>query len=390
MSDIFELKDIVWFIIGLVIPGVIDKTRNYVGKRVLNKKIKMENNSYIGSGANVLPLSHGTPFFDSKHLVLSIPKKEFYFSMPQDICEKIKQKNPDFNHTQWEEQKSCYWGSDDDNELVEAIKKLNDKMDNNTIKQIIEDQKIEVANMFLKRSSEAFFNGEMYGIIQLKDRREGNNEKAKITIESVKTDYYTHRVMAAVYKRLLALEMIKRPNSIDELNTYYPFLTSMGMNVLLIIENKQKVVLTKRSKQLINMKMDQWHLSMNEAISITDLNMETISLQGCVSRGLHEELGIILEKYEANVNYSDIFMLTDPIEFGILAFVVIDELTEADVRRGYNIAQDAPLESTGNDETGVTFLEISKKKIAEFVNNNNLTDAGKYALNMLVCRKTEF
>ena len=48
------------------------------------------------------------------------------------------------------------------------------------------------------------------------------------------------------------------------INDYFPFLTSMGMDVILVIENMNKIVLTKRSKQLINMKEDKWHLSMNE------------------------------------------------------------------------------------------------------------------------------
>ena len=122
----------------------------------------------------------------------------------------------------------------------------------------------------------AFFNGEMYGIKELCDRRVGNEEKNKFTTVSFKTDYYTHRVMSLVYQDLLEKGNIAPPEGVNDINKYYPFLTSLGMDVLLVIENKEKVVLAKRSKKLINMKEDQWHLSMNEAVSITDLYLGTV------------------------------------------------------------------------------------------------------------------
>lgn len=132
---------------------------------------------------------------------------------------------------------------------------------------------------------------------------------------------------------------------------------------------------------------DQWHMSMNEAISITDLRMEYISLNGCVSRGLLEELGLKLDDYsDVRVVYSDLFLGINPLEVGILAFVVIDELKESDVRDSYSIAQDAPFESTGNNETGLLFLPLSTKDINEFCSNGNLTNAAKYALYMLRIR----
>ena len=144
------------------------------------------------------------------------------------------------------------------------------------IRNLIELKKYEIANMFLRRSSEAFFNGEMYGIKELCDRRVGNEEKNKFTTVSFKTDYYTHRVMSLVYQDLLEKGNIAPPEGVNDINKYYPFLTSLGMDVLLVIENKEKVVLAKRSKKLINMKEDQWHLSMNEAVSITDLYLGTV------------------------------------------------------------------------------------------------------------------
>lgn len=244
--------------------------------------------------------------------------------------------------------------------------------------------------MFEKRATEAFFNGEMYGIRKFQDSRVGNQEKVKLTIGSIKTDYYTHRVMAAVYQELIKNNNIEPVDGLRNINDYFPFLTSMGMDVILVIENMNKIVLTKRSKQLINMKEDQWHLSMNEAISITDLEDDMIDLERCIKRGLREELGIDCHKIDnMNIHYSDVFLLKNPFEVGIAAFVLIDELTEAMVRESYNIAQDAPLESTGNDETGLMFVPFSEHKIIEICEKNNITPAAKYTIKMLCIRKNQ-
>ena len=389
MKEIFELKDIIWFLLGWLIPEAVKKIADLVKEARLRKNIKKENEKYISNGGNVLPLSHGTPFFNSSHMVLSSPTQEFHFSMPNDIHDKIVEINPDFEHTNWENQ-CFYWNTDDDNELVAAIQKLDNELSSEEIKEVIESQKEEIGKMFFERASEAFFNGEIYGIRRIEDRRVGNTEEAKIVICSYKTDYYTHRVMASVYQKLLDEERISSPSGLENLNSYFPFLTSLGMDVLLIIENKKKVVLTKRSKQLINMNIDRWHVSMNEAISITDLSMGCISLNGCVSRGLSEELGLQVNNYSnVSIVYSDLFLFTNPIEVGILAFAVINDLTESEVRDSYNIAQDAPFESTGNDETGLMFLPLSTKDINEFCTDSNLTNAAKYALNMLRIRKDQ-
>lgn len=386
MSDIFELKDIVWFLMGWLIPEICQKIIHFFSERNIERLIKKENDRYIRNGNNICPLSHGTPFFANTNLTVSAPNEQFYFSMPEQIHTAISSKNPDFEHTNWE--KPCiYWKNEDESNLLLSIERITNDISREEIRELIENKKKEIAEMFLSKCSQAFFNGEKYGIKEIKDRRVGNEEKAKIVITSIRTDYYTHRVMAAVYQELLKTGKLTSPDGLENINDYYPFLTSMGMNVLLVIENRKKVVLTKRSKRLINMEEDQWHLSMNEGISITDLLIDGIDLEGCVRRGLKEELGLDYNNFvRFSLYYSDIFFLKNPLEVGILAIVLIDDLTESMVRESYNIAQDAPLESTGNDETGLTFLPLSKSKIGRFCEGNNITDAAKYALKMLCIR----
>lgn len=386
VSEIFEIKDIVWFLMGWLIPEICKKIFHFISGKNIQRLIKKENDKYIRNGENICPLLHGTPFITNTNLNLSEPNEEFHFSMPEQIHEEVCSKNPDFEHTNWE--KPCiYWNSENESELLVPIKKITNHISVEEIHEIIEEKKKETAEMFLSKSSQAFFNGEKYGIKKIKDRRVGNDEKAKIEITSTKTDYYTHRVMSAVYQELYDKGKIQPPDGWENINDYYPFLTSMGMNVLLVIENKKKIVITKRSKRLINMTEDQWHLSMNEGISVTDLTMAEIDFERCIKRGLKEELGLDCNKFNNFKSYySDIFFLKKPLEIGILAIVLIDDLTENIVRESYNIAQDAPLESTGNDETGLTFLPFSKAKIRKFCKKNNTTEAAKYALKMLCIR----
>ncbi len=389
MNNIFELKDIIWFFMGWLVPELSKKIYAFIKNKKINDEIEKYNSGYLDSDDNICPLSHGAPFFDQNTLSLSAPSEKFYLSIPTDVYNSIVKKDPDFDHTSWDKNVSCcYWDNENEEELLSQIIKVAKKnVDNDYIKNLIMIKRNEVAQRFDNRVSEAFFNGEKYGIKNIMDCRVGNEEKAKLTISCFRTDYYTHRVMAAVYEELLKENKILQPKRIDELNKYYPFLTSIGVNILLVIENKSKIVLAKRSKRLINMSEDQWHMSANEGVSITDLSIGSISLENCARRGLQEELGIICD--DCSSHFCDVFMVEKPLEVGILTIMTMDNMTESKVRESYNVAQDAPLESTGNDKTGLMFLNYEKNAIYGFCNNNHVTESAKYALKMAAIRKDQ-
>jgi len=387
IERIFELKDIVWFMIGWIVPIAFSKLHKKFVIKKMNHKIIKTNNDYIEVGKDVLPLSHGVPVYSKNNLLLGSPVETFHFKMPEHIHERLCIENPYFDHTSWNEEAS-YWGSSDEQVLLNAISDLSENINENELKDLLEEKKNEIAEMFLNRRNEAFFNGEMYGIKEVKDHREGKEEIAIFKAKSIRTDYYTHRVMSAIYQALIKEGNLRSPEGVHDINQYYPFLTSLGMNVIMVIENKKKIVLTKRSKKLINMTDDLWHLSMNEAISITDIRYGQIDLDDCVRRGLVEELGIKLEEIGySTIHYCDVFMLTNPLEVGIFAVLVCDNLTEVDIKNCYNTAQDAPLESTGNDRTGLKFLSFNSRNISKFLETEETTSAVKYALKMLLIRK---
>ena len=121
MENIFELKDIVWFFMGWLIPELIGLLIKKISKENNNHVIRKTNEQFLRSGNEICPLSHGMPFYNKKNLILSEPLQEFYFSMPSNIHDQICENNPDFEHTKWE-QSASYWGKDDDSVLIETIR----------------------------------------------------------------------------------------------------------------------------------------------------------------------------------------------------------------------------------------------------------------------------
>lgn len=395
LKEVFEIKDLVWFLFGWLVPQLCSIVNRLVSEKRFVAKVKNVAN-YIEMAEDIVPIDHGLPFYSERSLTLESPDstKSFHFVMPSDKHQRLCEANPDFEHTEkdWYESTS-YWGSKDDNYLLDAIVSVITDVDKEQLRRLLEEKKNEIADLFLRRANEPFFNGEMYGIMEMKSGRD-KEERPKFLISSFKTDYYTHRVMASMYHELLSAGKLKAPRcegGLDEINRYFPFMTSMGMDVLLIIEARTKIVLVKRSRKLINMDRDLWHVSANEAISITaDKRLEEIDLNWSVARGLKEELGLDVKKrMDFQIFYSDVFFFKDPFEVAFSAFAIADCLTEADVRNAYNTAQDAPFESTGNERTGLMFLPFSDKAVNKFCKKNKLTSTPtlRFLLKMLMIKK---
>ncbi len=387
-KNVFELNDVVWFLLGLLIPAIISKVLHMVSHFRIIWALK-KNDSFYDENfetESIQPLTHAAPYYKKENLRLSIPEDEFHISIPAEIHKQILINNPKFDNVDWETADS-FFGNQGLSELYRYLSNIA-KIPTTKAEQYVLQCRRKVAELFLQRSNEPFFNGEMYGIKSISENRLTSTEEPSVEIISFKSDYYTHRVMAKLYQELIKDNLLSIPRNIKEINALYPFLTSIGMDVILIIEKKQIVVLTKRSEGLINMQNDQWHLSMNEAISITDLAGDRIILNQCVQRGLHEELGIEQEKYDMRIDYGDLFFLKDPLEVGITGFVSVDGLSFEDLKSCYSVAKDSTFESTGNPRTGLKALSFSRNAIKHFYKETGegITPACKFVLNMLLFR----
>lgn len=382
-QDKVLLYTIVTYVLGVLTPTIIrfflKKYKNYRFKK------QMEKNRVEFSYKNICSLAHGDPYYSDGELRLLKPEINFHFCMPSKKYRKILQFNERFDNAGI--RKEIFFGEKSYKKFLMQFSSCIGCEDTEYLSQLIQDKKKEIAKEFLKKikNGSPFFIGKMYGIKKMSASREKNDERAGLKIESFESDYYTHRVMAAVFQELNNKGMIKLPNSIEELNKVYPFLTSIGLNLLLIIEEEGKpyVILVERSSRLFNMTEKLWHVSVNEAVSLIDYDSysKKISLDICAERGLREELALF-EDGISDIKYTDVCYLTNLMEVGIIGYGILKNVDFSDIERRYKIAKDSVLESVS-----ITKVELSKKGIREFLENNKTTDICQYSLQMLLARK---
>lgn len=384
LKYIFDIKDIIWFLLGIMIPIVYMKLRDKSRRRAIRKRIRREEIKFEDNG--IVSLGHGDPFYlignGRTDIVIDVPKEEFYISMPQDIKQEILKFNPKFFNTHWDKEQSFLDGQTEE-EMINEISSVISQTYEET-KKIFEEEKINVAKLLLSKvqAGQPYFNGEKYGIKRMDAGRLDEKEIPTMRIQSYKCDYYTHRVMGAIYQRIYKENPSIVPNDqLDKYNTMRYFLTSMGMNILLILEDENVIVFGKRSGNLINMDKDRWHVSVNEGVSITDLSEinGTISLEKCIIRGINEELGY--NAVNPIIYYSDIFFLKNPFETGISAFVKMSGLSYSQLEIAYSAAKDRELETAMLKK-----VKYNAASLKEFIDKNDLTDAAQYLIKMLLAR----
>lgn len=384
INEIFDVKDIVWFVLGLIIPVIYNFVKVKFLRWSIRRKIKKEEISFNDNG--IVSLGHGDPFYivgnGRTDIDFARPLDLFYISMPIREKEEILKYNAHFFNTSWDKDQ-CFLDGQGEEEMLEEIASVL-SVSKKDIKKIYNEEKINVAKLLLSKVEQGspYFNGEMYGIKRIQSERLGNMETATISVSSYKTDYYTHRVMAAIYQRVYSVNRDIVPDGkMISYNKMRYFLTSMGMNVLLILEDENKVVFAKRSGALINMSNSLWHDSMNEAVSITDLSdiNDNISLEKCIIRGLNEELGIDVKN--PMINYGDLFFLKNPFETGISAFVLVRNLSLSELKIAYSAAKDKELETED-----IIAIPFQTSKLKDFIEKKELTDTAQYMIKMLLAR----
>lgn len=388
LKKIFEIKDIVWFLIGLLVPCLWNLIKEKIKTIKMKKKIKKCDMEFADN--SIISLAHGDPFFkiSSKQceLMLDVPQELFYISMPEGIKKQILDIREDFFNTTWETEQA-FFDNQTEKDMITEVSGILGLSVEDTTKMYLEEKE-NIALFFLEKvkAGDPYFIGEMYGVKKIDLSRKGSEERSNVKIDAYKTDYYTHRVMAAIYRRVYENKKnIVPENNPESYNKMRYFLTSMGMNVLLYLKDEKKIVFVKRSGKLVNMTRAMWHVSMNEAISITDISEtnEAIDLDKCIKRGLNEELGVVIKGI--NIRYSDLFFLKDPFETGISAFVTINNMTFSELRELlYPSAKDKELESEG-----VIAVKVDGGELIDFMKKNELTDAAKYLTKMFLARHTK-
>ncbi len=328
---------------------------------------------------NIVSLDHGDPFY-LKKFSHQICGKHLFFSIPKKIIEEINKINPEFVSRNNE----SFDGGDGFTDLVRITSIAN-------LDLLIEEHQQLVGNEFLRKVAEGhlLFNGDKYGVQRVVVDRVGNDEDSKLIITFFKTDYFTHQVFRSIYKQLKSEgHAIASIDSTIGVSRYFPFFTSFGINALVVLEKEgfEEVVLAERSGKITKDNQNIWHVTVNEGLSMTDIEDQTISLSRCLNRGLREELGLKETHYEKinNKYFYDLFINLDDLEMGLTA-VVFTEFEFNTIKTLYRSAKDAELETTG-----LISVKATKGDLYRFLKTNKTTKACAYLLHMFVARKTDF
>ena len=379
IADISYIREAIVASIGFFVGAFFNAIGNKIKKLVQSLKRKQEINkkSIDFEYEGIISLDHGDPFYKHDNLVCRCSEECFYLAIPEKQLVEIHSNNEGFISRE-----DCFFKNKD-------LDSMGNELGIENFKKLIEKNSVIVAEEFAKRvkSGGTLFNGEMFGVNKVVSDRTGIDENARLRITFYNTDHFTLIVMASVYNELRKNNHnISKVRNITDTNVCFPFTTSFGVNTILILEPENYVILAKRSGALRNMGgIDQWHVSMNEALTQTDIDEDVIDLERCVRRGLREELGI-KPKEQGRIlfnRFGDLFFVQKVFEMGITNIVKLNMSFE-ELKTCYRVAKDSELETVE-----ILPLKFNEKDINNFIKTNTCTPACKYNLAMMLSRKSE-
>lgn len=367
------LKDIFLIFLGMIIPNLCTLVNRKLKKVKYNKELKNTSNSYDKNG--IMSLDHGSPYYEPQNITSNKNKDEFYLSIPEEKLDSILKLDKNFI-------------SRDDKYFDKInIEELGNEMKISNFSEVVEKHRNIIADEFLESANrrEIIFNGKKFGIKSISMNRVTEEENSYLNIDFYTTDYFTHKVMKSVYKEIKEQYIKFDENLKEKLNDYYPFMTSLGINTLVILDKysyDKQIVFCRRSKRVSNMNGEsKWHVSMNGGVSVTDLDGYSINLNKAVKRGMYEELGIKENDIKKSA-FGDLFLVTDNFEIGLTNIVILNRNFE-ELKKCYNTAQDGEFETDDIKSIG-----FSKQELSDFLSKNStdMTLACKYSIDMIIGR----
>ncbi|MCI5225560.1 MAG: hypothetical protein D3918_02610 [Candidatus Electrothrix sp. AX2] len=315
----------------------------------------------------------------------------FYISFPND---KLKSLRKHYSSTNKELEDFFDLHDNFYFERGRDISKLADECGIYDLPELIEKSRYRVAKQFLDNRNGAFFNKGKYGVLNVKfTQRHGRKEERDLVLEVYRTDYFTHKVMRDVFKTVSAREVLPKNLEPHDLYKYRVFLTSFGVNALVMLKDKlmgEIIVLSERSILASETKKSNvYHISMNEGLNQEDIdNYENkVRLSNCLERGLWEELGLNNDIYAQKMTseFHDLFLVTSVFELGISAFVCIKDMDFLELNSIAQIAKDKKLE-IGR----LLPIVFQKKEIENFLSKNEIIPFSKYIISRMCARKNIF
>jgi len=228
------------------------------------------------------------------------------------------------------------------------------------------------------------FNGEKFGVLQLRRSRDAKTEHHRIAINVYKTDYHTHLFGRRLYHRLR-----DRIDFASFLNRggadLSGLLTSFGLNIMVVapLAGQPQLILTRRSVNVANPlpNNDVWHVSVNEGVSLVDGYSDEFTARPTFYRGLTEELNITATEVQ-RAELLEPFVEMNNFEFAMLGVAYVE--TEADeVLRAARRASDSVLEVSS-----LRLLPATKAAVTAFLDDTatRKTNILEFALRSMLAR----
>lgn len=360
------IEEIVFLLLGMIIPSAYKIARKRINIMRYKRQYALGKSAVNNS---VMVLERPVPCFKEGNIVLSKNNKRFYIDIPEKYHQKINDLNPTFGIRQRQRE------VDTDDDFISHLETI---VGITNIRELIARQVDAVAELFISEleAGKERFNGELFGVYKFLPSRTDVNEDVCVKIEYYITDYFTHRVMGSIYKIVKATQpqLFDELNEMQNVNKYYPFLTSFGMCCFIILEENdvERILIGHRSKNVI-VDQDKYHFTMNEAFSLQDINKDTTlrpDLMICLERGLLEELGLpgtVLFKQMKDKKFYSLFIDLDKIEMGISCFVRLKTDRSFDYNKlmdlYHNNAKDRRLET-------IDMIEVHVGELDKFIAEN--------------------
>jgi len=376
--------ELVFVVTGYLLHFFYFNIKSYINKKKLKKELEKLKNKK--RKIKVIDIANGDPDFAKENIFVRTvdlfgETKSLYIDFDYECKKKLneiekKKEFREFQKSKFHEDMS-FDGTNSFDELVE-ITKIKDLPD------LIEKHRKIVSEKFLSHKEGMLFNSRKYGIFDMNFTRFGDDEKPGVEIYLFETDYFTHRVFRSIYHELKQKKHEISHVTHNNFLQYKPFLTSLGINTLLITHGSQgkEIVLSKRSTK-VHTKKPLYHITMNEGLSITDKDpFGKIDLELCFKRGLLEELGITEQLYRYSVKgaFYDFFLEFNNFEIGITSVLEMQLNFEKDILP--LIGRDKTLET----ENFIT-LKMKTKEIKSFLDKNEFVPHGIYVLERVLLRE---
>jgi len=384
---------IIGSIIGYVVPKVFDSITFSFKKKYQTYKIN-KITTQVDDIENVLGveiLNTGNKPYTSNGIDINVENQFFYISVPDDLIPKLEKKYSTESVKFFEffeiHKDTGFNGADNFDEMAK-------QSGINNLPELIETARYEVANSFLKSENGLYFNASKYGVWEIDfTSKFGNKETRHLSLSLYHTDYFTFKVTQNIYKKISKEYNLTKDITPTKLKKYNLFLSSFGINALLLLKDKDMgdiCIFSERSILASDTdKSNVYHITMNEGLNIDDKDPldDKVRLSNCLERGFWEELGLNNDYYAQDMtsDFHDLFLVKDSFQLGISASVFIKDMSFDDLYSRAEIAKDKKLE-VGKLKP----INFDKKSIERFLINNEFIPYSKYIIARLCAHKGIF